>query len=258
MSLVQTDVRDRVAVVTLDDPVRRNALSLAMAEELAATLRSLVSSPQTGAVVLTGTPPAFSAGADLSDLEGATRESLERIYDGFLVVARCPLPTIAAVNGPAVGAGLNLALACDLRLAGRGARFESRFLDLALHPGGGHGWMFHRLLGAQGAAALVLFGASLDGEEAAWRGLAWRCVDDGVLLDEAVALAARVSSAPRGLIERLKETLRATGSMHGHDEAVAYELDRQLWSLDQSEFRERLASIKRRISRRRPGGEVQA
>ncbi len=249
MSLLRVEVRERVAHVTLDDPKRRNAISLALAEEIAGALRGLAENEDVGALVVTGTPPAFSAGADLSDLEQASRERLERIYEGFLAVARFPLPTIAAVNGPAIGAGLNLALACDVRIAGRAARFESRFLDLALHPGGGHTWMLRRLLGPQGAAAVALLGARLDGEEAARRGLAWACVDDDALLDEAHALARGAAAAPRELVRRLKETLRPMATIDEHAGAVLRELEPQLWSIEQPELRERLAALRARIRR---------
>jgi enoyl-CoA hydratase len=252
MSLVKTDIRDRVAVVTLDDPKRRNAMSLAMAEAITITFRNLESSSEVGAVVVTGTPPAFSAGADLDDLEQATRESLLRIYEGFLVVARFSLPTIAAVNGPAVGAGLNLALACDVRVAARSARFESRFLDLALHPGGGHTWMLRQLLGPQGAAAVVLCGESLNGDDAVRRGLAWSSVDDASVLDEARRLAIRATAAPNEMVRTLKATLRAMSTVTDHDDAIKRELEPQLWSIDQPAFRERIEALKRRITKRNP------
>jgi enoyl-CoA hydratase len=234
----------------MNDPLRRNALSLALAEEIAATLDELAAADDVGALVITGSPPAFSAGADLDDLECADRDRLSRIYEGFLAVARFPLLTIAAVNGPAIGAGLNLALACDLRVASRSARFESRFLDLALHPGGGHTWMLRRLLGPQGAAALVLCGESLDGEAAVRRGLAWACVDDGSVLDEAFRLASAAAAAPPELARRLKATLRSMVSVAGHHEAVKLELEQQLWSVGQREFQERLRGLKLRLSRK--------
>ncbi len=248
MSLIRIETRDRVAVLTLNDPGRRNAISLALAEEIESALDGLVAAGETGALVITGEPPAFSAGAVLDDLECADRERLERIYAGFLAVANFPFPTIAAVNGPAVGAGLNLALACDVRVAGRKARFESRFIDIALHPGGGHTWMLDRLLGPQGAAAVILCGEPLDGEEAVARGLAWKCVDDDELLDEAVRLAKRAASTPPELARRLKATLRGMTMVTDHDEAVRLELEQQLWSLEQDEFKERLAALKRRIA----------
>jgi len=251
MDLVAIRMRDRVAIVTLQDPERRNALSVDMAEAVAAAFGSLEVSRDVGALVLTGAPPAFSAGADLDDLEHASRSRLRRIYEGFLAVSRFPFPTVAAVNGPAVGAGLNLALACDIRVAARSARFESRFLDLALHPGGGHTWMLSRLLGPQGAAAVVSCGESLDGETAARLGLAWSCVEDGSLMDEACRLASRAAAAPQELTRRIKATLRATDSLNDHDDAVDLELDAQLWSVDQPEFRESLAALKNRIAGRR-------
>jgi enoyl-CoA hydratase len=249
MNLVKTDISDRVAIVTLNDPKQRNALSLAMAEALESTFDSLEAATEVGAVVLTGAPPAFSAGASLDELESATRDSLRGIYEGFLAVARFPLPTVAAVNGPAVGAGLNLALACDVRVAARSARFESRFLDLALHPGGGHTWMLQRLIGPQGAAAMALCGEPLNGEAAAHRGLAWACVDDEALLEEAVRLASRATVAPRDLVRQLKSTLRVLSHDLSHDEAVRHELEWQAWSMEQTEFRDRITALKHRIAK---------
>ena len=90
----------------------------------------------------------------------------------------------AAVQGPALGAGMNLALACVI-VCSPSARFETRFLDIGLHPGGGHLWQLRQRIGRQGAAALTLFGESLDGEEAARHQLAWRCVPEGDLLEVA-------------------------------------------------------------------------
>jgi enoyl-CoA hydratase len=250
MSLVQTEISDGVAVVTLNDPKRRNALSTALADALKETFSKLESSDDARAAVVTGEPPSFSAGADLNDLENATPASLRRIYDGFLSVARFPLLTVAAVNGPAVGAGLNLALSCDIRIAGRSARFESRFLDIALHPGGGHTWMLRQLVGPQGAQAMVLGGEALDGEQAVARGLAWSCVEDGKLMEEALKFASHAASAPRELQRRLKATMRAMCGRCAHGEAVTWEMKQQLWSIDQPEFRERLAALKKRISRK--------
>jgi enoyl-CoA hydratase len=175
------------------------------------------------------------------------RAGLKAIYDGFLRVGRSPLPTVAAVNGAAVGAGVNLALCCDVRLAGRRAKFDTRFLALGLHPGGGHTWMMRRILGPQGAAATVLFGEVLDGEAAAAHGLAWACVDDDALLATAGAMAAKAAALPPGLVRRAKETLATMATVDDHDAAVAVELEAQLWSMGQPEFAERLASMRRQI-----------
>ena len=99
---------------------------------------------------MTGTPPAFCAGANLGNLAEATGDSLGTIYEGFLRIARSPLPTLAAVNGAAVGAGMNLALGCDVRIVADRAKLDTRFLQLGIHPGGGHTWMLRRIAGPAG------------------------------------------------------------------------------------------------------------
>jgi enoyl-CoA hydratase len=249
-AFVEVERRDRVAIVTVDDPERRNALNLELCAQLVRTVDELEADPEVGALVVTGRPPAFCAGADLSQLGASRREGLELIYEGFLRIARSSLPTIAAVNGAAVGAGMNLALACDVRIAASRARFDTRFADLGLHPGGGHTWMMRRIVGPQSTAAMVLFGQVLDGAEAERVGLVWRCVDDDALLDEAVSIAARAASAPRDLMSRIKSSIAAMAGIDSHGEAVQVELDHQLWSLDQPAFTERLAALQRKISSR--------
>ena len=249
MAQIRTDrPGDRVAVVTLDDPSRRNALSLQLSADLASTIEALVEDPEVGAVVVTGDGPAFCAGADLTQLGDSAREGLLAIYEGFLAVARCPLPTIAAVNGPAVGAGMNLALACDLRVASTEARFDCRFLDLGIHPGGGHTWMLRRLLGPQTAAAMVLFSEVLDAGTALERGLVWETTDPGDLLGRCVELAASAASVPEGLSRDAKATLGDVAAVDSHADAIALELERQLESMDRPEFAERLAQLKKAVS----------
>jgi enoyl-CoA hydratase len=243
---VRVAVEGGVATVTLDDAGRRNALSAGMVDEIVAAFDRLDGDLDVGAVVVTGAPPAFCAGADLSHLGSTGADGLRAVYEGFLRVGRSCLPTIAAVNGAAVGAGMNLALVCDVRLAARSARFDTRFLQLGLHPGGGHTWMLRNAVGPQAAAAAVLFGEVLDGEAAAARGLAWRCVDDDALLDDARALAGRAAGAPRQLVRRAKQTLQAMGAVTDHAAAVDGELEVQLWSMAQPDFRERLSQRSRR------------
>jgi enoyl-CoA hydratase len=248
VTTIDLQVTDRVGVLTLDAPERRNAFDLAMCREVADALDVLESGDDVGALVVTGRGTAFCAGADLSHLGESQREGLLAIYEGFLRVAQCPLPTIAAVNGPAVGAGMNLALAADLRLAGTSARFDTRFLQLGIHPGGGHTWMLQRSAGPQAAAAMVLFGEVLTGEEAAACGLAWRCVPDDELLDTAIALARRTADAPRELVRRTKATIADTATIADHPAAVERELVDQVWSVGQPAFQERLRSLQRKIS----------
>jgi enoyl-CoA hydratase len=248
MAQVHLERRDRVAVLTLDDERRRNALTLPLCEAVSAAVDEVEADPDVGALVVTGRAPAFCAGADLSHLGDTRREGLLAVYEGFLRIARSPLPTLAAVNGAAVGAGMNLALACDVRLAGRSARFDTRFLDLGIHPGGGHTWMFRRAAGLQTTLAAVLFGQVLDGAEAERVGLAWRCVDDDALLDEAVAMAARAASMPPELSRAAKRTILDMGTVEDHPAAVERELIDQLWSMDQPAFAERLTALQGRIA----------
>jgi len=249
MSLVRYDIHDTTAVLTLDDPARRNAISLAMVEEFIAALEKAEADDSVSAVVVTGAGPAFCAGAELGHLAQASDEgeaaaqALLSVYRVFLRLDACPLPTIAVVNGPAVGAGMNMALACDIRLAGESARFATRFLALGLHPGGGHTWMLRRAAGPQAAMAAVLLGEELSGEQAARTGLAWRCVPDGQLLTEAVTLAARAAAAPRDVLIQAKHSIRDMAGVASYDDAVERELPRQLWSAQQDEFRRRIAKL---------------
>ena len=248
MSLVLVDIADRVATLTLNNPAERNSLSKPMVDEIIGAMDAIEGDEGVGAIVVTGTAPAFCAGANLGNLAESTPESLGSIYEGFLRIARSPLPTLAAVNGAAVGAGLNLALGCDLRIAGRTAKFDSRFLQLGIHPGGGNTWMSRRIIGPQNTAAMVVFGEILNGEEAERIGLVYRCVDDGELLAVAHAMAARAASSPRELSKVVKRTISEMADISEHSDAVAKELTPQIWSTRQPWFAERLAALSARIS----------
>ncbi len=255
MSIVSSSIADGVATVTLNDPDRRNSLNAEMVAALVDVFDAIEHDDEVRAVVLTGAPPAFCAGADLGNLAEADGDSLRRIYEGFLRVARCTLPTIAAVNGAAVGAGMNMALACDVRVAGARARFDTRFMQIGLHPGGGHTWMFRRIAGPQATMAAVVFGDVLDGAEAERVGLVHRCVDDADLLTAAQEMAARAAAAPRELAITTKATIRDMANVADHDSAVARELEPQLWSTRQPWFAERLAALQAKLATRQPGPE---
>jgi enoyl-CoA hydratase len=249
---LRTEQRDRVRLLVLDDPQRRNALSGELVDAIVDACEQAEADPGVGALVVTGEPPAFCSGADVSSLASLgdshdTRDDrgLRGIYEGFLRVLRSPLPTVAAVNGPAVGAGFNLALACDVRLAGESARFDSRFLSLGLHPGGGHTWLLERAVGPQAAAAMVLFGEALDGRGAEAAGLAWRCLPDGELVDRAVEFANRAARAPVELAKATKRTLRRAPWHQSFEAAVDAELEQQVWSAAQGFFAERMSGARR-------------
>jgi enoyl-CoA hydratase len=246
--LVLYSVEDRVALITVNDPDRRNAVTDAMSVALRAAIERAEGDPNVHAVVVTGAGKAFCAGADLSALGAAAEDRLLRLYDGFVAVGNCALPTIAAVNGAAVGAGLNLALAADVRIAGRQAMFDPRFQKLGLHPGGGATWMLQRLVGPQVAKAALLFGMRFDAEAAARHGLALRIADDPVAA--ALNLAAGPAAAPREVVLATKATMRATASPGSidtelHDLAKRTELGPQAESIRSPEFAERLAAAHR-------------
>jgi enoyl-CoA hydratase len=251
MSLVEVEIADRVATLTLNNPAERNTLTAPMVAEIVAAIDAIEADEGVGAVVVTGAAPAFCAGANLGNLAEATHDGLNAIYEGFLRVAHCSLPTIAAVNGAAVGAGLNMALGCDVRIAARRAKFDSRFLQLGIHPGGGNTWMSRRIIGPQATMAMVLFGEVISGEEAERIGLAYRCVDDDRLLDVAHAMAAKAAAGPRQLAQVVKRTIAEMADVSDHREAVAKELDPQVWSTRQPGFAERLAALSKQISSKR-------
>lgn len=262
---VLIDQRGGVAVVTVSDPAHRNALTLELSGQLAQAVSECDRAESVHAIVITGAPPAFCAGGDLGAIaaagEAGSAADMHRIYQGFLAVANASVPTIAAVNGPAVGAGLNLALACDLRLAGPGALFDARFLQLGIHPGGGMTWLVQRAVGPQIAAAITLFGEPLNAAEAVRTGLAYRLVDIGdsgsdgdprspaaheAVVAAAVDLARRAAAASRDLVLATKATLHATARMTAHTDAVAHETGPQLASLRAETFAQAVRSQKSR------------
>ncbi|NGY58738.1 enoyl-CoA hydratase [Lentzea sp. NEAU-D13] len=246
MAEVLLEHHDSVAVITINDPERRNALTIDLSQELHDKVKE--AEETANALIVTGAPPAFCAGADLTQLGNSKDEGLKRIYQGFLAVANATIPTIAAVNGAAVGAGLNLALAADLRIAGPKARFDARFLQLGIHPGGGMTWMLQKITNRQTATAMTLFGQILDADQALAHGLVYATAEDPLAVAKELAKAA--AEAPAALVRTIKATMRATDAMHDHAEAVETELRPQVASIDTPEFAARLAAMKARISGR--------
>ncbi|MPZ86950.1 MAG: enoyl-CoA hydratase [Nitriliruptorales bacterium] len=181
------DPRQGVRLITLDDPERRNAMGARMGAELEAAVGDLAANRDVRVVVITGAGTAFCAGADLPALFGATggpltetHARLQAYYRTFFSVFELPIPTIAAVNGPAVGAGLNLAMACDVRVAGPQASLAPTFTRIGLHPGGGCTWFLVRALGRSRALRTLLLGEVIPAEQAVAWGLAEGPEDDCV------------------------------------------------------------------------------
>jgi enoyl-CoA hydratase len=246
--LVTAWVEDGVGRVRLADPEHRNALTGRLSDQLEERLGEVLAE-DIGALVLTAEGSVFCAGGSIDELLTPDRP-LEEVFGGYLALCNAPVPTIAAVGGPAIGAGVNLALACDVVVTSPKAKFDPRFLDVGIHPGGGHLWRLQQRIGAQGAAAMIFFGESLDGVEAVRAGLAWSCVDEADLEDEALRMARRAAGRPRTLIRRTKQTMVASQGLTNGADAFELEMVAQKWSMEQPEFHQRVSAIKRSIAER--------
>ena len=212
MALVEVTKIQNCTVLTLNQPEQRNTLTTQMSGELIQHINQAEADENIKSVIVTGNGPAFCAGADLGDLLSAGRgegDQLQQIYAGFLAVANCSLPTIAAINGPAVGAGMNLALACDVRIMAESARLDTRFLKIGLHPGGGHTWMLHREVNWQAAASMLLFGDVITAEDAVRIGLAWKRVANDDLIEAALEFVKQTGKSSRESITE-KSIAKAT------------------------------------------------
>jgi enoyl-CoA hydratase len=229
-----------VATISLEAPARRNALTVEMAKALVAACEEVDSESAIGAVVIRGEGGYFCAGGDRATLAEAGRDpsspgawrDLDAVYRAFVRVGELEPPTIAALRGGAVGAGLNLAFATDLRVVARDATLASGFLPIGLHPGGGHASLLGRAGVREAAAALTLFGESIDGARAAQLGLAWAAVEDAEVDGTAAALATRAAADPE-LARRTARSLRTELGPPALPWPAALELERasQMWSM---------------------------
>ena len=253
--LVHLTVRGAVAVVELADPERRNVLSADLVAALSRAVSEAEATDGVLALVLTGQGSAFCAGAELDVLARSAQgpeafEDVVGVYEGFLAVLRSPLASIAAVNGPAVGAGINLALACDVRLACPSAVFDTRFAALRLHPGGGHTWLLQRAVGYQQAVLACLFGQRWDAEAALAAGLVAAVHPPEDLVEQAVALGQRLDGLEPAFVRRLTATLRTASQSQTHQEVLAVETDAQRWSVTQPAFVDGVAAIQAAVAAR--------
>jgi len=248
-----------VATLVLHDPERRNAMSQAMGEAFSARIAELAADAGLRAAILTGAGEVFSAGGDLAMIQGradegrsggrgarrAIRDGMRAFYQLFLAVRDLPCPTIAALNGPAIGAGLCVALACDVRIASERARLGLNFTALGLHPGMGATWTLPRLVGPARAAELLYSARLLDGAEAAAIGLVNRAVAPEQVLPAARALAAEFAASSPVANRGVKRALARSAGASLEDQ-LSFEAGEQAECFTRDDIQEGLAAARER------------
>ena len=232
---IRYEVAGAVGRITLNRPERLNALTYPLIEELNLVVRRIAAGRDgVRAVVITGAGRGFSSGADLvtprpADPENP-KESLRDYYNPtYQLLKNLPIPTIAAVNGPCAGAGMSLALTCDIVIAARSAYFLAAFVNVGLVPDAGASWLLPNRLGSARATGMMMLGEKIAAEQAERWGLIWKCVDDDELAAETDKLAQKLAtgaSTSHGLIKQLiraapQNTLPAQMQLESELQAVA-------------------------------------
>ncbi|QJS99342.1 enoyl-CoA hydratase/isomerase family protein [Streptomyces asoensis] len=204
-TVLRVELRDRIAVLTLDRPERLNAVGSGTVDRLTRALNDIRDNDDVRALVVTGAGRAFSAGADLGEIESFTtpgqfRAFVGRLTEAYALLEDFPKPSVAAVHGFAFGGGLELALACDLRVAERGALLGLPEMKLGVLPGAGGTQRLPRLVPPAVAKQMILTGEPIDAERARELGLVNELAEPGAVLETARALAARLAAgAPLAL-----------------------------------------------------------
>ena len=248
---IQFEMRDAVCVITLNRPESLNALTLAVAGEFKTAIASAVEQ-KARAVVLTGAGRAFCAGGDLREMqriassngrvEAFFDEPLRELNDCIRLIRQTPLPFIAAVNGAASGGGCNLALACDLVIAGESARFNQAFIKIGLSPDCGGTFILPRLVGWRRATQLMMTGEVTTAAQALAMGMINAVVPDDQLIAQALAMAESLAQAPTAAIGRIKELLDASAN-NNYGEQLELEREAQLKSGLTRDFKEGVAAF---------------
>lgn len=239
-SEVLYEVDGGVAVITLNAPARRNALTPAMADRMIQAFDAADADRSVGAVVIRGAGGAFCAGAELGTAEKMFADPLDppvydgttRVYESFYRAGRLHAPVIAAVRGAAVGAGMNLMLAADVRIVADNARLLSGFFRIGTHPGGGHMMLLAESSTLDATCAMALFGEEIDGRRAQQLGLAWASLPDEQVEDKAMAMARYAAKDP-DLSRTIVRTMRLTAGAKSAQWGVALQAERaaQIWAM---------------------------
>lgn len=243
------EASDGVATLTLNRPDRLNSLNARMHEEIAAVLGTVESDAAIRALLITGAGRGFCAGQDLNLRDASATgdfdagAALERYYNPLIRRLRAlEKPIVAAVNGPAAGAGANIAFACDIVIAARSASFLQAFCRLGLVPDAGGTWFLPRLAGSARAMGMALLGEPLPAEMAAQWGLIWKVVDDDKLVDEARGLARKLAQGPTVGLGLIKQALNRSLA-NDLDAQLDVERDLQRVAARSEDFREGVAAF---------------
>ena len=238
--MIDLEITEGVAFITVNAPATRNALNNELAGQFVAACDEADRDPAVGAAVIRGAGGTFCSGAERGHLDEVSRDPVEEsryaalggIYRAFTRAGQLEMPTIAAVRGAAVGAGINLMLATDLRIVAEDARLISGFLRIGLHPGGGHFGLLAGRAGAEAAAAAGIFGEEISGLRAVQLGLAWEALPSERVEQRAAELARRVARDPQ-LARKAAASLRTELGPPRLPWGAALEVERgaQLWSL---------------------------
>ena len=252
---VAYELRDQVARVTLTRPESRNALSLEIADGLVLAVEEILRDRSVRAVVLAGEGSIFCAGGDLKSVAaGGFSPDLGRaVHRGLLGLHRSPAPVIAAIQGAAIGYGLGLACACDIRVAAEGTRFQAGFTGIGLSPDSTTSYFLPRLLGPSVAARMMLTNLAMDAEEALRHGFLTSVHPAAELVSAADALAERVAAMPSGALRRAKQLLQASPG-HDAEQQVEMEVGFIVESFGTADFREGVTSF---VEKRRPNFELE-
>ncbi|MBS0455638.1 MAG: 2-(1,2-epoxy-1,2-dihydrophenyl)acetyl-CoA isomerase [Proteobacteria bacterium] len=216
--------------ITLNRPAAMNSFTTAMHGELLAALDNTAGSTEVRCLVIAGAGRGFCAGQDLGDPQAAPGKDLGALIEAHYLplverIRSMPVPVIAAVNGVAAGAGANLALCCDVVVAGRSASFIQAFSKIGLVPDTGGTWLLPRLVGHARALAIAMTGDKIPAEQAAAMGMIWQCVDDAQLAESVGALANRLAAMPT---KALAVTRKALADAQHMDLRAALQMEAQL------------------------------
>lgn len=215
MSDLVYEVQDGVATVLLNRPERSNAFTMEMVDAWAAAYRDAQRDPDVRVVVVTGTGRGFCAGADLGQVDASHQTPLERkelltgrVHAVALAAEDLDKPLVAAVNGAAIGAGMDMALMADIRLAARSARFSAGYVRLGIVPGNGGCYFLPRLIGAAKAMELLFTGDTVDADEAEQLGMVNHVHEDDELPEYTRDLARRIADGPPVALRMIKRAVR--------------------------------------------------